>query len=268
MEKILKNLLICVLLAALGLMSFFVLGGWSSNPETYRGQIDSIDNKVDTVLMLTSSSTLLSAAVSALPGDTATPIADKLADVTEYFLFILCALYAEKYLMTILGAGLFKVLIPLSCLLCIAGQFFRPERLRHIAMRLTLLGIALFIAIPVGLHVSDMIYDTYRGTIEQTVSDSEALTDESEKLSGEAEDQGVISSVLSRVSETTEKAADILKRFIETLAVLIVTSCVIPVLILLFFLWVIKIVTGTNLAVRDPLTSGAARAGDPSHRYP
>ena len=38
----------------------------------------------------------------------------------------------------------------------------------------------------------------------------------------------------------TEKAAGILNRFVETLAVMIVTSCVIPLLVLLFFFWIIN----------------------------
>jgi len=268
MEKTLKNILIIILLLALGIVSFTVLGGWSSEPKTYSSQIGSIEGKVNTVLTLTASSTLLSATVSALPGDTATPIAEKLADVTEYFLFILCALYAEKYLLTILGAAFFKVLIPISCLLCIIGQFFRPERLRHMAVRLVLLGFALFIAIPLGLHVSDLIYDTYRESISQTVSDCEALTSESSELSEAAESQGLIASISNRLSEITEKAAGILRRFVETLAVMIVTSCVIPILILIFFLWVIKIMTGTDLTVRAAHNQDPMRPGGPSRHSP
>ena len=61
----------------------------------------------------------------------------------------------------------------------------------------------------------------------------------------------MIQSILDRLSETTtsltDKAVDAVNRFVETLAVMIVTSCVIPILVLLFFLWVIKQLTGVDL---------------------
>ena len=52
---------------------------------------------------------------------------------------------------------------------------------------------------------------------------------------------GVIKGVcVNKLSETTEtltnKASNILNRFVETLAVMIVTSCIIPLAVLLFFL--------------------------------
>ena len=60
----------------------------------------------------------------------------------------------------------------------------------------------------------------------------------------------MIQSILNRLSETTEslteKAAGILNRFVETLAVMIVTSCVIPLLVLLFFFWIINRITGVD----------------------
>ena len=59
--------------------------------------------------------------------------------------------------------------------------------------------------------------------------------------------------ILGRIRATTgglaERAADTLNRFVEAMAVLIVTSCVIPILVLLFFVWVIKQLTGVD--VRD-----------------
>ena len=62
----------------------------------------------------------------------------------------------------------------------------------------------------------------------------------------------LIASALDRLSETAqslaEKAGHILNRFVEALAVMIVTACIIPLLVLLFFLWVIKQFTGLDLS--------------------
>ena len=57
--------------------------------------------------------------------------------------------------------------------------------------------------------------------------------------------------ILGKIKETTgsltDRAAETLNRFVEAVAVMIVTSCVIPILVLLFFLWVIKQLTGVDL---------------------
>ena len=44
-----------------------------------------------------------------------------------------------------------------------------------------------------------------------------------------------------------DRGAEILNRFIESLAVMIVTSCVIPILVLLFSLWIINQVFGFSI---------------------
>ena len=250
MERTLTKTLIAVLLILVALVSFLPVADKAADPESHTRTISAIDDKVETVLKLTATSTVASAAVSAIPGDTATPIAAKLADFTEYFLLILCVLYSEKYLLTIIGFGTFKILIPIACALMILGLFFNPRLFRRLAGKLAIIGLALYFVIPLSLKVSDMIYDAYRLSIDSTISSAEALSEETADLADAADDKNVINAILNRLSETaeslTEKAANILNRFVETLAVMIVTSCVIPILVLLFFFWVIKQLTGID----------------------
>ena len=250
MERTLTKILIAVLLVLVALISFLPVADRAVDPESHTSTIAAIDDKVDTVLKLTATSTIASAAVSAIPGDTATPIASKLADFTEYFLLILCILYSEKYLLTIIGFGTFKILVPIACLLTILGLFYNPRLLRRIAAKLAIIGLALYFVIPLSLKVSDMIYDAYRLSIDSTISAAEELSEETADLADAADDNNVINAILNRLSETadslTDKAANILNRFVETLAVMIVTSCVIPILVLLFFFWVIKQLTGVD----------------------
>lgn len=75
------------------------------------------------MLELTAASTAASAAITLLPGDTATPIAEKLADLSGYFLIVLCAIFLEKYLLTITSYVSFTILIPAACALGIAALF-------------------------------------------------------------------------------------------------------------------------------------------------
>ena len=73
-----------------------------------------------TALPSPQASTAASAAITLLPGDAATPIAEKLADISGYFLLALCAIYLEKYLLTVTAYATFRLLVPAACLLLAA----------------------------------------------------------------------------------------------------------------------------------------------------
>ena len=253
-EDKVKKLLLCALLALLAVVSILIIADKASDAAAHAATIGSIDGKAETVLKLSAASALASAGITAIPGDTATPIAEKLADFTEYFLLILCVLYTEKYLVTILGAAAFRILIPCACVLTGISLFRDPRPLRALALKIAAIALALYLVIPVSLRVSDMIYAAYESNIRSTVTQAESLTEKTSSLAEAEDDKGLVASVLERIRETagtlTDKAADTLNRFVETLAVMIVTSCVIPILVLLFFLWVIKLLTGVDLAER------------------
>ena len=250
MNRTVSKIIICLSLIVFAAVSFGPVASRLSEPERYTEYTSSLDDKTATVLKLMAASTVTSAGISAIPGDTATPIAEKLADFSEYFLLILCVLYAEKYLLTLLPLGVCKGLIPLTCGLFIAGRIWNPRLFDRQGFKLLIVSVALLLVIPLSIHASDLVYDTYRQSIESTLASAEELSSETEQLQN-AENTGVIDSILNKLSETkdtlTEKAATILNRFVESLAVMIVTSCVIPILVLLLFVWVTKQLTGIDL---------------------
>lgn len=266
-EKMLQKLLFCMVMVLVAVVSFLVVADRAASLESNRAIIASIHEKSETVLKLTAASTLASAGVSAIPGDTATPIAEKLADFTEYFLLILCVLYAEKYLLTLIGAAVFKILIPCACLLLIVGTFWKPPVMRRLSLRVAVFALAIFLAIPASIGVSDMVYDTYKYSIDETVQETELLNTETSELSEAGDDEGLLAAVLERLSETAsglaDKAARLLNRFVESLAILIVTSCIIPLLVLAFFIWLIRLFTGINLLnAAPPRPSGRGCGGE------
>ncbi len=263
-EDKVKKLLLCALLALLAVLSILFIADKAADAATHAETLGSIDGKAETVLKLSAASALASAGITAIPGDTATPIAEKLADFTEYFMLILCVLYTEKYLVTIIGAAAFRFLIPIACLLAGISLYWNPKLLRSLSIKIAAVALALYIVIPLSLQISDMIYAAYESSVQNTVAQAEELTEKTSSLAEAEEDKGLVASVLERIRETagtlTDKAADTLNRFVETLAVMIVTSCVIPLLVLLFFLWVIKQLTGVDLAGRFRRRGEARRA--------
>lgn len=250
MEKYSKKILICAVLLLVAVVFALPIADLASAPATHGALIASIDDKVATVMKLTSSCTVASVGISAIPGDTASPIAQKLADLSFYFLLILCVLYTEKYMLTVIGLAAFRVLIPCACVLGMASLFSAARGCRKLAVRLVVLALALYVAIPAAIGLSDFVYRNYETSFASTMESAEQLTQETNQLTQADGDRNIISSILNQLSETalslSNKAANILSRFVETVAVLIVTSCVLPLLGLAFILWIVKLLTGSD----------------------
>ena len=81
------------------MIAFFsmkILAPVFTSPKTYQKTIQSLDKKKKVVLALTAATTATSVAISLLPGDAGTPIADKAADVSSYLVIVLCTIFFLK----------------------------------------------------------------------------------------------------------------------------------------------------------------------------
>lgn len=257
MSDTMKRFLAAFVLVIVALISGLLVASHVTTDGFHENVYASIDDKTATVLKLTSSATIASAAISAIPDDTATPIAEKIADFTEYFLLILCVLYTEKYLLPILGLITFRFLIPAACAAAIIGIYTKRQNLRQIAVKAAIVGLALYVTIPVSIRLSDAIYQNYQETIDATIESTNTLSEDTSELNEENSTGlfGFFSGLKDSVKELMNRAAELFNGYMETLAVMAVTSCVIPILGLLFFLWVTKLVTGADFLSRlDPRT--------------
>lgn len=289
-----KKCIIAVILILVAILSVTVIGKYVSAPENHQKTIASLDEKKQTVMELTAASTVTSALITLLPGDTATPIAEKMADVSGYLLIVLCAIYLEKYLVTITGYVAFTYLIPAACVLWILNLFFANATVRKLAAKLAVFGIAIFLVVPASVKISDLIGDTYQAQIEATIEDAKstqnilensdpgndtgeaeigtgtteaATANTQEKTNSEsgsvlnifdwakdafssAKDSvaNVVENVTISTEELVQKVENSLNHFIEAVAVMIITSCVIPMLVLLLFFWMVKIVLDVDLS--------------------
>jgi hypothetical protein len=232
------------------LLSVLVLSKYASSADFHAKSIAALDDKKTTVMELTAASTAASAAITFLPGDTATPIADKLADLSGYFLIVLCAILLEKYLLTTTGFAAFGILIPAACVLISVNALRKNEKMKLLAEKMIVFGLAIFLVVPASVGVSNFIEDTYNESIELTIAAAKEATDKIEESSEAAEgkDEGFFSSVIDKVqngvSDITARLQAVLNNFIEALAVLLVTSCVIPIVVLLFFVGIVKNLLG------------------------
>lgn len=270
-----KKILFALIPIMIALLSFFVIARFTSSTEFNAKTIQSLDDKKTTVMELAAASTAASAAITLIPGDVGTPIANKLADLSSYFLIVLCAIYLEKYLVTITGYAAFKILVPIACVFFSGYLLWRKEILRVVAQKFLLFGLAVYLVIPASVKVADMIETTYASSIESTIETAKQTTDEIESETGESgqvDDKssneksqsdsdsdskenaggffsGLFNKVQEGVSTATANVENVLNNFIEALAILLVTSCLIPILVLIFFVWLVKMLLGLNIDI-------------------
>lgn len=258
-----------VVAVLLALLSCFVFAPLASSVDAHAGTIASLDDKKQTVTSLVAGSTGSSAAISLIPGDAGTPIAEKLVDISSDFLIVLAAIYLEKYLLTILGSVAFRFLVPIGCLLLVVALAMRRNEtlsrsLLGISARLVLFGLAIAFVVPASVGVSNMIEATYESSINETLATAEQTAEDIGKSASEGEGDAAnpLSFLLQMPDELarlTDDAKNSLNNFIEALAVMIVTSCIIPILVLLFFLWLVKMVLGVDIGLSLPGRRGRMR---------
>lgn len=249
-----KAIAAIVILIIVSLVSIFGGTKWATPTKGYANTIESLDEKKTTVMTLTAAATAASVAVGAVPGDSTTPIAEKLADISSYFLIVLCAIFFEKYLLSITGTVAFSLLIPAACILGIIYIFTLKKMLIKLAAKIALLGLLIAFVIPVSVNVADGIEKTYSASIENTIDAAKEASKESESNAAEDEKEeglwsGITSGITDGVSSAFAKFQDVLSNFMEAVAIMLVTSCVIPIAVILFFIWIIKILLGFNIEI-------------------
>jgi hypothetical protein len=296
MNFIKQKCITAAVLLLVAILSITVVGKYVSAPENHQKTIASLDEKKQTVMELTAASTVTSALITLLPGDTATPIAEKMADVSGYLLVVLCAIYLEKYLVTITGYVAFTYLIPIACGLWIFNLIFANATVRKLAAKLAVFGLAISLVVPASVKISDLIGDTYQAQIEATIEDAKNTqsilensgvvdddtnatettgTDAAGTVTGNVQEKennnsdsvsnifdwakdaisgakdsvaNVVENVTVSTEDLVQKVENSLNHFIEAVAVMIITSCVIPMLVLLLFFWMVKIVLDVDLS--------------------
>ena len=247
-----KKIIIALALVLIALLSMSKITNWATDPMTHEHSIQELDDQITTVLELTAGATAASAAISFLPDDQCTPIAQEIAELAKYFLVVLSALYLEKYLITVTGLVAFKIMIPIACLLVGIGLFAQKEAFTILSGKVAIGALIVYLMVPSSVMVSDMVYANYASSIDETIDTAKDISYE-EEIETES---GILENLTAWVTESVGKARDyvanLFTNFVEALAVMIVTSCVIPVLVLFVFMFLIKLVFGVDMSDKVP----------------
>ena len=181
-SNIKKIAMVLVILVVL-ILSMTVISKAASDPANHTETLESLDEKKEDVLKLTATSAAASTALAAIPGDATTPVANKLADLTSYFLIILMVFFLEKYLVTLTGYAAFSILIPAACALLIAGICANKNFLKVLAAKIAVFGLVIYLIIPFSMNVSSVIEKTYESSVETTIKEAQDITDEIDESS-------------------------------------------------------------------------------------
>lgn len=262
-KEILKKIILIILLIATALVSIFIISKVASSPEFHKETIEHLDEKKLTVMELTVATAGSATALAAIPGDATTPLANQIMEMSSYLIIVIGVIFLEKILLTLTGELTFLIIIPIACLLYAIYIFAQKEILRNLAIKLAIFGIIIFAIVPISVKISDFIEENYGTSITETIESAKALENNEEEVKQEEPKEeslwnkitsgvsDVVSNIGDGVNELIEKGKLILSNFIDAIAILIITTCVIPIMVLLVLIWIIKIIFDISIPVKN-----------------
>jgi len=255
-----KRTIKTIALVVVALLSFFVVARIATSPSFHASTIATLDEKKMDVMELTGATAATSVAISMIPGDATTPLANQIADLSSYLMLVVCALFLEKFLLTTAGYITFSILVPVACLLLIIYLYKGNNLLKVLALKMIAFGIAIVMIIPISVAITNIIDDTF--ATEQKIAIAKESSNEIDQAAeniSEEEASGfekfiykIKDGFSSGIANAIQKAENAFNNFVDAIAAFIVTACVIPIVVMLFFIWIIKITFGVNIKIPKP----------------
>lgn len=260
--------IVTIVLAVLAIVSAFPVASYFSSPDAYASVNQTLDSQKNTALGLVATATTASVAVSAIPDDVGTPIANQLADLSGKLAVVLAIIYLDKFLLTTFGLIAFRWFVPAGIFLLCLWLWLRgkwsPSRVLFVwAVKLLVVALALVTLVPVSAGLTQTITDQYQTSLKaeetrQEADETSTTVYEENSDQDTDENQNILdwlgSAISSGVNALASGAADAanavgnqLNKLIDAVAVSIVTSCLVPLAVLLLYFWVIKLFTGADL---------------------
>lgn len=196
---------------------------------------------------------------------------------------VLAVLYLEKYLLTILSTLAFGALIPLAlglfCAALLMHNNLSTSRVMRVAgIRVLVVAAVLLFLVPTSVWVTERVDSMYQSSIEQAETDAAANQDQGQDQVPEGEkneNKGFLDSLIDMVTDAGEALANgaqsitdsvvaQVNNLIEGAVVMIVTSCVIPLLVLVAFLWLGHALLGIDVSA--PADALRRQMEKPMHR--
>lgn len=276
MEWIQKNkqLLLSGSLILVAIISFFIIADSHMVMNLNNQAITQLDEKKETVMTLIFASGSASMGLEAIPGEVGTNISENIADLAMYLSVVLGGIWIQKYLLSLTALLAFKILVPIAFVLWAGNVFLKREDITQLITKLLMFAGLIFCLIPVSVWVSNHIesYHAYSSnqSIEQILNEQAEISQSLDQVSqtietaaeenkdlwgqitGAVENAGsqvssFVSNMVGAIGDITERAETFLGNLIEAVVVLIITTCVLPILVCWLFIWGINLIFGLTI---------------------
>lgn len=258
-EKLLKLTKILLIIFLMVFSSTFL---YHKLPETnyIQESIDSLEKSQKTVMAFSGTTIATSLAISALPDDFASPLANTVSDLNTYFVFMFAVIFIEK-LIVIEGTKIaLAYIIPFAGLFFIIFMLNSKEWYGAFAKKLLILGLSLVFAIPFSTHFTETVCKDYLEYVDETIAETEAGAAKINDAMESSDEKSTIFDKLSNAFKTAIQGVsdlltyfkNVIKKCVNSIAIMLITTFVLPLLILMAFRWLLKEIFSLNFSISVP----------------
>ena len=242
-EKLVKILAIVFLMV----FSFTVLTHVIPESKFVQDTVKHLEDSQNTIMKFSGTTIATSLSLSALPNDFASPLASTVSDLNTYFIFIFAVLFVEK-LLVIEGIKIALVwMIPAACVLGILAIVFEKEMFKNFAKKLLILGISVILVVPMSTHFTETVCADYLTYVDETIEEADAGAGKINEIMAEGNEEATFFDKLSdafktAISDVNDLLAyfkNVVKKCVNSVAVMIVTTFVLQMLVMLLFRWLL-----------------------------
>ena len=254
-EKNAKFVLKILVAVLVGVISAVVLAKTVPNSQFIKETIDSLEKSRDITVEFSGATLAASLGLSALPGDFASPIAQMVADMNKYFIFILAIIFVEKIIVMEGTKLALTILIPLASAVFIWAIVSKNRWFEILSYKILTFAIALILLIPVSTHAVGKWGVEYNEYVQNTIEDTQYGAKKIDEIkSSAAEGEGVFdklsnafNTAISDSEELMEYFKGVTKKCMTAISVIIVSTFAVPILIAFIFKFLIGSLFNINV---------------------
>ena len=240
--------ILALLLAAA--ISLFIVTETLPEAAFVQSSIQSVEESRSTIMKFSAATLSASLAISALPDDFATPLAQSLSDMNIYFVFLLMILFFEGILLQSGIEAAFGVMIPIACILTAASIAAKKEMLKGLAAKILALALAIAFVVPCSTYATKIVAAELQTYVDETIVETEegvgkiddviaSDSDESDKTIFEKLSD-LFHTAIQGMSDLLEYIQNTIRKCLNSIAILIVTNFVMPLLTFFALKWILK----------------------------
>ena len=242
-EKLVKILLLVFAMV----FSFTVLTHLIPESKYVQETVGHLEESQNTIMKFSGTTIATSLSLSALPNDFASPLASTVSDLNTYFIFIFAVLFVEK-LLVIEGIKIALVwMIPAACILFIAAILFEKEMFKNLGKKLMILGISVIMVVPISTHFTETVCADYLAYVDETIEEADAGAGKINELMAEGNEEATFfdkltdafKTAINDMNDLLAYFKNVVKKCVNSVAVMIVTTFVLPMLVMLLFRWLL-----------------------------